>query len=224
MCRTQPQAGQPAAQTLRGVNMAYSRVTDEELKEIFGVEKEFRASFFNPRPDFQVSDLLRQTLAENLSFALAQKSEKARSEFIIAPVLAELRKKAGGKISLFSGIRFDVDKSHKLDGECDFLISRSSYQAVLEAPVVIAVEAKRQDFEKGFTQCIAEMIAARIFNERKNSGIREIYGCVTIGNAWQFLVLRGDKAIIDTTVFDVNEDLERILSMLYTMSLGLLKN
>ena len=204
--------------------MAYWRLTDEELKAVFGVEKDYQVSYFKHQADFSVSDLLRQTLDENVSFALAQKSEKARSEFIIAPVLAELRKKAGGKISLFSGIRFDVDKSRKLDGACDFLISRSSYQAILEAPVVVAVEAKRQDFEKGFTRCIAEMIAARIFNERKNIDIKDIYGCVTIGNAWQFLVLRGDKAIIDTRVFDVNEDLERILSILYAMSLGLLKN
>ena len=204
--------------------MPYSRFTDEELKEEFGIEKQYLPSYFADYKEFPASALLRETLRDNVSFALAQGSEKARSEFIIAPVLAEIRKIAKGEISLFSGIKFDVDKSRRLDGVCDFLISRSSYQSILEAPVVVGVEAKRQDFEKGMTQCIAEMIAARIFNERRNKPIKYIYGCVTIGNAWQFLALKADKAIIDTTIYDVNEDLARILGILYAMSLDLPPN
>ncbi len=34
---------------------------------------------------------------------------------------------------------------------------------------------------------MAEMIAARIFNERKNNRITEIYGVVTTGTNWKFL-------------------------------------
>ena len=170
----------------------------------------------------KASKWLKHSLDKNADFAVIQGSEKARSEFIIAPVLAELREIADGKISLFSGVRFDVDKSQKLEGISDFLISRSPDQAVLDAPVVVAVEAKRQDFEKGIAQCVAEMYAARIFNDRKNSNIKDIYGCVTIGNGWQFLILKENKAIIEPTIFDLNEDLERILGILYAMSLGLI--
>jgi hypothetical protein len=35
----------------------------------------------------------------------------------------------------------------------------------LEAPVVVVVKAKQDDFRKGAPQCVAAMIAARIFNE-----------------------------------------------------------
>ena len=202
--------------------MSYSSFTAKKLKEQFGITQAFERKLFADVKAVKASKWLKHSLDKNADFAVMQGSEKARSEFIIAPVLAELREIADGKISLFSGVRFDVDKSQKLEGISDFLISRSPDQAVLDAPVVVAVEAKRQDFEKGIAQCVAEMYAARIFNDRKNSNIKDIYGCVTIGNGWQFLILKENKAIIEPTIFDLNEDLERILGILYAMSLGLI--
>ena len=202
--------------------MSYSSFTAKKLKEQFGITQTFERKLFADVKAVKASKWLKHSLDKNADFAVMQGSEKARSEFIIAPVLAELREIADGKISLFSGVRFDVDKSQKLEGISDFLISRSPDQAVLDAPVVVAVEAKRQDFEKGIAQCVAEMYAARIFNDRKNSNIKDIYGCVTIGNGWQFLILKENKAIIEPTIFDLNEDLERILGILYAMSLGLI--
>jgi hypothetical protein len=202
--------------------MSYSSFTAKKLKEQFGITQVFERKIFANVKPIEASKWLKHSLDKNADFAVLQGSEKARSEFIIAPVLAELREIADGKISLFSGVRFDVDKSQNLEGVSDFLISRSPDQAVLDVPVVVAVEAKRQDFEKGIAQCVAEMYAARIFNERKNSDIKDIYGCVTIGNGWQFLILKENRAIIEPTIYDLNEDLERILGILYAMSLGLI--
>jgi hypothetical protein len=198
--------------------MAYHKFTNLELKETFGVEQVFQSDLFPqvaPRP---ASDLLKTMLAKQIPFALAQGSEKARSEYIIAPVFFELREQAEQKISIFSGIRFDVDKKRKLDGWCDFLVSRSPYQSALEAPVLIAVEAKREDFEQGTNQCVAEMIAARIYNERRNLITQNLYGCVTTGDVWRFLVLHENQAAIETTTFDIRDDLERILGILWAMS------
>ena len=173
--------------------MSYANFTNLEIKQHFGVEQQFRRGLFDhvaPRP---ASDLLRQTLAANVSFALMQGTEKARSEFIIAPVMAELRQQAGERVSIFSGVKFDVDRKRKLYGWCDFLISRSPYQAVLEAPVVVAVEAKRQDFRNALPQCVAEMYAAKLFNESRNADIQIIYGVITIGTVWQFLKLENQN-------------------------------
>ncbi len=202
--------------------MSYSSFTAKKLKEQFGITQVFEKKLFANVKTIEASKWLRHSLDKNADFAVLQGSEKARSEFIIAPVLAELREIADGKISLFSGIRFDVDKSQKLEGECDFLISRSPDQAVLEAPVVVAVEAKRQDFEKGIAQCVAEMVASLIFNERKGSKLNVVYGCVTTGDVWRFLLLKENKVYVDSIAFDVNEDLERILGILFAMSLGLI--
>jgi hypothetical protein len=198
--------------------MSYSKITLENLKQDFGIEQVFVDNLFSSIKPREVSSLLTETLQRGTKFALSQNTEKARSEFIIAPVFLELREQADEKISIFSGVEFNVDHKQKLTGECDFLVSRSIYQSLLEAPVVIAVEAKRQDFEKGYVQCIAEMIAARIFNEKKGNPLERIYGTVTTGDVWRFLMLEGDKALIETVSFDIREDLERILGILWAMT------
>ena len=204
--------------------MSYSKFTSEELNKRFGIEQSFQTSLFAFVKSRSVSDWLKQTIELNLDFALEQGTEKARSEYIIAPVFSELRQQSKKQISIFSGIMFNVDRQNKLTGECDFLVSRSHIQTFLKEPVVVAIEAKRQDFEKGYVQCAAEMIAARIFNEQKGNKVSKIYGCVTTGNVWQFLVLDGKKVLVDTTAFDITEDIERIFGLLWAMSFGEIDN
>ncbi len=200
--------------------MSYSNFTVADLKEKFGVSLEFQSNLFEKIPTLEISDLTHRFIFKNLEFALSQRTEKAKSEYIIAPVFAELRQQSDNKISVFSGVRFDVDKKLNLKGFCDFLVSRSPYQALLEAPVMVAVEAKKDNFETGYNQCIAEMIAARIFNEKHNIIADEIYGCVTTGTVWQFLILRGNKALIDTNTFSIEDDLSKIVGLLLEMALG----
>jgi hypothetical protein len=204
--------------------MSYSRFTYQELKDNFGIEQVFQTDLFKTVKTHEVSAWLKQTIELNLSFALEQGTEKARSEYIIAPIFSELRQQSQKQISIFSGVEFNVDKKKKLNGACDFLISRSGYQILLEAPVVVVVEAKRQDFEKGYVQCIAEMIAAQIFNNKKKNDITEIYGCVTTGDTWRFLVLQDNRAIVDTTALDIKEDIERIFGILWAMSFSEIKH
>jgi hypothetical protein len=198
--------------------MSYSSFTNLEIKEKFGVEQVYRDGLFADVPPCEVSDLLTQNLEEGVPFALLQGSEKARSEFIIAPIFMELRRQAKNQISIFSGVEFTVEIEQGLNGFCDFLISRSSFQSDVEAPVMVAVEAKQDDFRKGMTQCIAEMIAARLFNERRKKDIKEVYGTVTTGDVWRFVVLRGNQAIIETESFDVRENLNEIVGILLAMA------
>ena len=111
----------------------------------------------------------------------------------------------------------NIDAELGLIGRCDFLISRSSNQTYLDSPIVVAVEAKQDDFRQGINQCIAEMIAARIFNERDGTGIEKIFGCVTTGDVWRFLILDGKSAIIEEKVFELSE-VEQIIGILWEMS------
>ena len=85
----------------------------------------------------------------DVALALAVNTEKARSEFIIAPVLAQLRREMGGRFGLFSGVEFDVDASRGLNGFCDFILTRSPLQTVLTAPAVAVVEAKNDNLRGG---------------------------------------------------------------------------
>ena len=99
-------------------------------------------------------------------------TEKARSEMIIAPILMEAIRLARPPVGLFSGVAFDVDKEQGLNGACDYLITRSAERYFICQPLVAVVEAKKEDMVGGLGQCVAAMVAARIFNEREKSGPR----------------------------------------------------
>lgn len=145
--------------------------------------------------------------------ALAVNTEKARSEFIIAPVLLELRRLLGGRFGLFSGVEFDVDDSRGLNGFCDFILTSSPLQSVLTAPVVAIVEAKNDNLRTGLGQCIAAMVAAREFNVRSSASVKTVYGAVTTGSAWKFLRLSGSDLTLDRREYFVAE-LGRIMGIL----------
>src|SRR5438445_2689733 len=81
------------------------------LVEQFDLEVQEQSDLFARLPSVPISDLLRQSLQEYAPFALEIGTEKARSEFIIAPVLAEVRRQLKPGISLFSGVEFSVDAS-----------------------------------------------------------------------------------------------------------------
>ena len=96
-------------------------------------------------------------MRENVPLALASNTGKSRSEMIIAPILIALRKYLNNQISLFSGIDFTVDSAQGLNGNCDFIISRSPELLIINAPVVTIVEAKKENINTGLGQCVAEM-------------------------------------------------------------------
>ena len=148
-----------------------------------------------------------------IDLALAVNTEKARSEFIIAPVLLELRRMLGGRFGLFSGVEFDVDAARGLNGYCDFILTRSPLQSVLTAPVVAIAEAKNDNLRTGLGQCIAGMVAAREFNAKSSATVAAVFGVVTTGAAWKFLKLIGPALTLDSHEYFVAE-LGRIMGIL----------
>jgi hypothetical protein len=149
----------------------------------------------------------------DVTLALAINTEKARSEFIIAPVLSELRRMLGGSFGLFSGVEFDVDSSRGLNGFCDFILTRSPLQSVLTAPVVAIAEAKNDNLRTGLGQCIAAMVAAQEFNAQSASAVSIVHGVVTTGSAWKFLRLSGSVVTLDLEEYFIAE-LGRIMGIL----------
>jgi hypothetical protein len=101
------------------------------------------------------------------------------------------------EIGFFSGVDFTVDDKQGLSGVCDFLFTRSREHSVIVAPVFAVVEAKKEDLKPGLGQCIAELVAARLFNERKGTAIEALYGVVTTGTNWQFVKLLGQTDYLD---------------------------
>ncbi len=75
------------------------------------------------------------------------------------------------------------------------------------------VEAKNDNIKEGLGQCGAEMVAARIFNERDGEGLTTIHGAVTTGTNWRFLKLDGDVLYVDRPEYPL-EPVGKILAIL----------
>ena len=197
--------------------MPYSQFTIEQIKKDFGISISEQFGIFLNVPEVDCSDFLTQSLQEYLPLALAIDTEKARSELIVMPILVELKRQYNLQnklqISIFSGRDFTVDVSKGLNGFCDFLISRSPEQIIIEAPVVTLVEAKNDNIQSGLGQCMAEMIAAQVFNEIKGNQISTIYGVITTGTNWRFLRLNGKTIDIDLNEYFISQ-LGKILGIL----------
>ena len=193
--------------------MAYSDFKLSEIIQKFELTLNEVSGLFGDILEAEPSDLLATILKENVDLAVAINTEKARSEMIISPILLEVRRKLNNEISLFSGVDFNVDNQQGLNGFCDFLISLSKEQLFVRAPVITLVESKNENLKLGLAQCIAEMLAAQLFNEQKQNAIKIIYGAVTIGTIWQFLKLEDKTIYIDLTEYYI-KDVKKILGIL----------
>src|SRR5262245_38953055 len=74
--------------------------------------------------------------------AAALVSEKARSEFLVVPILLATREMVPGDLAIYSGQRLDVDPEHGLVGECDYILALTPPVPRLRAPLVTVLEAK----------------------------------------------------------------------------------
>jgi hypothetical protein len=192
--------------------MAYSDFTLPELVKRFGLTLVEQRDLFATTPEQEPGDLLRANLIDNVPLALAIGTEKARSELIIMPVLVEMRRLLHRSVAIFSGLDFTVDPANGLNGVCDFIVSRSPEQYFIASPVMTIIEAKNENIKAGIGQCGAAMVAAQRFNEREGTGITTIYGAVTTGNTWRFLMLDGHTLFIDQPEYYI-ERIEKILGI-----------
>ncbi len=175
--------------------MAYSDFTLSILEEKFGLKHERKRINF-PNQPIEPSERLVLELEDSLDMPI--KSEKAKSEWIVVPILKELRTRNNKFFTIYSGENLKVDKKRGLIGECDFILSKDIKSYEISAPLFQIVEAKRNDLEEGVKQCAAQLFGANIFNERKGVKTEKLYGCTTTGDEWLFLELMDNKVIIDT--------------------------
>ena len=194
--------------------MAYSDFTTlTKVREAFGLTIEESINLFTDTPEILPSSYLQTTLNENVFLATAINTEKARSELIIAPVLLEVRRILNFQIGFFSGSEFNVDLQAGLSGYCDYILTASKESYEIRTPVVTLAEAKNESIKSGLGQCIAEMVAAQLFNQRNGEEIENIYGAVTMGTDWKFLKLVDKTVWIDKRDYFINE-VSQILGIL----------
>jgi hypothetical protein len=199
--------------------MAYSDFDLKTALHTFGLSKDVDTDLFANVAPLEVSANLRSWLDEFAPVALGINSEQARREYIIAPILAEAKRRSKTRVNVLPGVTFDVDRALGLTGYCDYLIARSAAIYYVEAPAIAIVEAKKEDLVGGLGQCAAELVALQLFNEREGTPLPAAFGCVTSGNIWRFLKLEAKTLFIDLPEYYL-DDVAKILGIFVTIAEG----
>ncbi len=128
-------------------------------------------------------------------------SEGSRCEVVIFPLLREVYKDYAEHYGLW--VKKSIIYDETLSGTPDYLIATRSElgMTVVGTPLVILVEAKKNDFEQGWGQCLAELVAAQKINGDSDF---PVYGVVTDGKLWEFGQLIGDTFIQNRTSFTID--------------------
>ncbi len=184
--------------------MAYRDFTLEDIEMQFGIKNRNDTLFADDviTPQTPSSELLRD-LAE--ARELPVRSEKAKSELIVVPILLELRKLTNKFFTIYSGDTLSADKERGLVGECDFLLAKDTGSFSINVPLLSVVEAKKSDIEAGIPQCGAQLIGARVFNEQRGQKLPALYGCVTTADDWKFLKLQDQVITVDKDTYYLRE-------------------
>ncbi len=182
--------------------MSYSDYNSlQKLQHELGISHQ-KTDLFTQVEPIAPSQKLQEDLAEARHYSLL--TEKAKSEFLITPVLKEIRRSYPDKVAVFSGVNLDLP-AEGLSGFCDFILSHEPNTIELTAPIFCLVEAKNRTLEEGFAQCAAEMYAAILFNQDNQMLSETMYGCVTNGYDWNFMRLENKQLQIDSTRLFLNE-------------------
>jgi hypothetical protein len=160
-----------------------------------------QANFLGDK-SFNIPDYFLKNLEEVMQDGVVYNSEFAVCESLIYPVLIEVWRKYKTKLTLWSHQSFNYDE--KLSGFPEYIIAKRSPlgQIVFDKPYFILVEAKQDNFETGWAQCLAEMIAARNLNQEMNV---TIFGIVSNGDRWQFGKLENSLFTKDNSPYSIYE-------------------
>lgn len=167
------------------------------------------AEFVNPRP-FSISDYFRAALQARLKKIPVSCSEWAVCENLLYPVLWEVAKEYADELVIWSHIT--LYQGSDLLGVPDYLIAKRSPLGteVLGPPIAMIMEAKRNDFDWGWGQCLAAMCAAQTLN---GDSERIIYGGVSDGFVWRFGKLQGKTLSRHPQPYDISR-LDELLGAL----------
>jgi hypothetical protein len=194
--------------------MAYRDFNFSRIKEEFGVTAVYRKLFDNIK-NVEASQKLKADLDSVDDMPMS--TEKLISEALVFPILQEIRLNNRLMLRLFSGENLNADKKKGLNGECDFIITKDPEIIELHTPIISVVEAKKGvvDDPKSLAQLTAQMIGARVFNQ-KNNAYQTIHGACTSGKDWLFLKLEDDTLYIDQANYGLN-NVPQLLGVLQTI-------
>ncbi len=146
----------------------------------------------------------------NLELRRNYVSENAICETMIAPILGIISQH--NELPVWSHVRFDIAPEEGLVGVPDFIVAPASpIGTIFTSPMICVAEVKKENFNEGWAQVLAEMIAAQRFNEDEN---RDIFGIVTNGSIWQFGKLKQHVLTMEVVTFSALENLQKIFNII----------
>lgn len=177
---------------------------------------ELREEFVQLHP-VPVSDAFRLWLDQSLTDYPLSCSEWAVCENLIYPVLREVHRPYVKEMLIWSHAA--LYRGEELLGYPDYMIAKRSPQSneILETPVAMIVEAKRNDFDAGWAQCLAAMCAVQGLNG--DPADRVVYGAVSDGFIWRFGKLQGHALIRHPLEFTLSRLDELFAALNYVLEL-----
>ena len=177
-----------------------------DFKAIPEVQERFRIrhvenDFIETENSAGPSEQFLQEFEFNREYIDVFASGGARCEAVIFPVLREVYKRYADYYALW--IKKPIAYDDVLSGTPDYFISTRSElgKLVVGAPLIMLVEAKKNDFEMGWGQCLAELVAAQKITEDLE---HPVYGIVSDGTLWQIGHLVGETFTQNRTSFSVD--------------------
>lgn len=153
-------------------------------------------------PDGQLE--LPAWFLDNMNFALDRQSTYESEQFFRESFIYPFLQQAWQRhLQLQLWINQSITADDTLFGEPDYLISKWPEEVVdqlVNRPLLAVMEAKRQDFEAGWAQCLAAMLACQKINASDST---VIYGIVTTGINWEFGKLDGEQFIRDPRSYTI---------------------
>ncbi|HMS42281.1 MAG TPA: hypothetical protein PKE69_18755 [Pyrinomonadaceae bacterium] len=174
------------------------RISTEDVVNYFGYTKEnARLELPSSTRDLPVLEQLF-FIIEDALLHISLENEITRREFLIAPVMAEVRRLTNSKLRS----EYWFEYNNQLKGSLDYFLRTDQY--------LLVIEAKDADMTRGFTQLSVEMIAIDKADETEQ---KIIYGAITTGNIWQFGKLERERKLItqDIGSYDLLQDLETLV-------------
>ncbi|CAK0744008.1 conserved hypothetical protein [Gammaproteobacteria bacterium] len=188
--------------------MSFSEFKDiPQVQRKYGIK--YKESNFIGVSEFAVPESFRKDFEFNLENFDAFSSEGARCEIIIFPILREIYQVYSSTLSLW--VQKPLSFDDELTGTPDYIVSkRSEYgKLFLESPILSVVEAKKNDFEQGWGQCLAELVAS----QRLNNNEVPVYGIVTDGKTWEIGGLEANVFVKNIRSFTI-DNLSELFSAL----------
>ena len=142
-----------------------------------------KENFLAVTPTIQMPELLKSELDYVMSNIPYKVSEAAIRENILYPILKDVFKKHDQVLMLWANKSINYGK--ELKGTPDYIVAKQSERGkiIFGKPLLAVVEAKKDDFEGGWSQCLLEMYTIQKINGKPDI---PVLGIVTNGDNWEF--------------------------------------